>query len=545
MIAEDRLVVTAAITRSAAGDLSGLVDALLERRPCFSDSPPYDAAGLTQPSCGAIPGLDRSRPAFALLVDVVQGALTAAGAPRDRTGLIVGTSSGDLCGPWERWHAARSRGEDPGPEPSRVDPTHDVARACDLGGPVATLSLACASGTAAFLTASAWIRDGRCDAVVVAGVDALSRFVHAGFGGLGALSASRPRPFAADRDGLLLAEGAAALVVERGPADGRRLAWLAGAGGGSDASHPTAPHRDGRGAAASLRACLDDASLTHDQVDTVSVHGTATVYNDAMEARALEAVFGARALSVHGVKGIIGHTLGAAGAIEAAVLARAIADGRALPAPTDIGADCPLYLPDVPSVPAIAISTSSAFGGANAAIALTRARPSPRRPPRGARRRGSASFEIAGGHVDWAGAWPEAPDRFNRQLRYVKLGVVACARLFAQIGVPSPTTGIVMASRTGCRSVDLPYHERLLTLGAAQASRLLFTYTVPGAPAGEASILWNLQGPSLVFLGPSGTAEEEAEATVRHHHAPAMLALDVELPEPNGPGRATATLLEA
>jgi 3-oxoacyl-[acyl-carrier-protein] synthase II len=191
------------------------------------------------------------------------------------------------------------------------------------------------------------------------------------------------RPFDARRDGLQLGEGAAVLVVEsaahaqaRGvPAD----IEVAGTGLSGDAVHMTAPARDGAGAARAMRAALADADVDASQVDFISAHGTGTVYNDAMEMEAIQKVFGDAAanIPVNSIKGAIGHTLGAAGSFEAILCAKVLREGVIPPTAgcEEVSPDCSLDI--VHGIARkrpvrVALSTSSAFAGNNAALVLRR-----------------------------------------------------------------------------------------------------------------------------------------------------------------------------
>lgn len=509
--------------------------------PCASAAPPYPLGGVAVQRCALAAGLERGWPARDLLAEVVSDAL--GDAPRARCGLVVGTSSGDLCGPWERWHRAVLAGEASGEEPGRDGTAAEVAARLGLDGPVLTLSSACISGTAAFAVAAAWLREGRCARVIVAGVDALSVFVHAGFAGLGALSTTGAQPFSEARDGLLLGEGAGALLVEPAEAAAARgarvWAWLRGVGLAADAVHHTAPDREGRGAASAMRAALAHADLTADQVDNLSLHGTGTRFNDAMEAAAVAALFGERPLAMHAIKGVIGHTLGAAGAIEAVVLAHAIGAGWAPPVPPSLGVDCPLRLAP-PTPPTCALSTSSAFGGANAALVLA-ATPGDLGEGGPAELGGRVEVGWAAGE-DGRAAWPEAPERWLRLDAYGRVGALAVERLLDEVGA-TEDTGVLLATYTGCRLADLRYHERLVARGPARASRLDFAATVLGVPAAEASIRRGLRGPALAILGSFEEAVDLARALVETGVARRLVAVWVEAGEPGGGARARARLV--
>ena len=527
------MVLADAAVRCAAGDLDALVALLHERGTAFSASPPYPSEGLGQPRCARVEPLDRDRPCRDLLLEVVGQVLIDPA----RTGLVVGTSSGHISGPWERWHRAELAGESKNEGGTwRQSPTVEVAEA--LGIPRhTTVSVACASGTVAFALADGWLRDHpELDHVIVAGVDALSLYIHAGFNGLGALTASTPRPFSAERDGLLLGEGAAALRVSRtgeGPE-------LLGVGLSGDAVHMTAPDREGRGCARGLRAALADAQRSASEVDLVSVHGTGTNFNDNMEAHALAAVF-PEGVPLFGVKHAIGHTLGAAGAIEAAVAWHAWTSGRVPPGPANVALDLPLK-PLPPVKPRRILSTNSAFGGANASV-LFGAGPAPRRAPREAVQTATTHVRIGAGKVDWAAFWPDPPERFKRMNRYVRLGWLAAYRLL--LDMPQPEhMGIVLASESNCRHVDLRYHTKLVRRGAAGAPRVDFIYTIPGAPVGEISIHWGLRGPQLSLAAPGHEADAEAERLIRWGRADRLMTLAIEAPDANTAGVATAALWE-
>ncbi|MEO8603364.1 MAG: beta-ketoacyl synthase N-terminal-like domain-containing protein, partial [bacterium] len=219
------------------------------------------------------------------------------------------------------------------------------------------------------------------DVVIAGGAEALCEFVIAGFNCLRATSSTAVRPFDRRRDGLGLGEGAAIVVVEPAAHAQRRGAELAieiaGSGLSSDAVHMTAPARDGAGAARAMRAALADAGIEPGDVDFVSAHGTGTVYNDAMEMAALATVFGAATPPVNGIKGAIGHTLGAAGSFEAVLCARVLQDGVIPPTAgcAELDADCHLDIVRGTARHAalrVALSTSSAFAGNNAALVLRR-----------------------------------------------------------------------------------------------------------------------------------------------------------------------------
>lgn len=235
------------------------------------------------------------------------------------------------------------------------------------------ISNACASGAIALELASELLSYGPYDRAVVVGYDSLSRFVTTGFHALGALSPHVAHPFDADRDGLTLGEGAAlAVLARREPRAGDIV--LAGAASSNDANHRTGPSRTGEGLYRAAAAALRDADMEPDAVGGVKCHGTATVYNDAMEAKALTTLFGSSYPPCVSVKGALGHTSGGGSLLEA-LLAAEFLKRRTLP-PTAgfrrLGVDEPLAVSASPQSlrqPSV-LCLSAGFGGVNAALVL-------------------------------------------------------------------------------------------------------------------------------------------------------------------------------
>src|SRR5450830_1752570 len=299
-----------------------------------------------------------------------------------RSGIAVGTTLAGN-GPLTEWLASRTAGVERRPRGETGALARDLAARHGARGPVSTVSVACASGAAALGLGAEWIRTGDADLVLAGGVDAISPFVFSGFDALRALSTTAARPFDVARDGLTLGEGAGFLLLEEEEHARRRgaviLARVAGYGSGSDAHHMTRPDPEGRGLVRAIEAALLRAGRTASDVGFVSAHGTGTTFNDAMEEAALAHVLGAlaRTVPVNGIKGAIGHTLGAAGALEAIlsvpVLLRQLVPPTAGHAASR--ADSPLAIVSgrrlIPARPVtVALSTSAAFGGTNAALVL-------------------------------------------------------------------------------------------------------------------------------------------------------------------------------
>lgn len=202
----------------------------------------------------------------------------------------------------------------------------DLATEFGADGPVQCVSVACVSGLSAIQQGAKIIQRGEADAVFVIGVDHLSAFVMAGFTAFKAIDPNGCRPFDAARCGLSPGEAGAAIVLVRENFALNSAIKIRGWGTSNDANHLTGPSRDGSGLALAIHAALNSAKLLPSQIDYINVHGTGTPYNDAMESMALRAVFGDACPPFSGVKGMLGHTLGAAGVIETIVCALALRD---------------------------------------------------------------------------------------------------------------------------------------------------------------------------------------------------------------------------
>jgi 3-oxoacyl-[acyl-carrier-protein] synthase II len=270
-------------------------------------------------------------------------------------------------------------------------PAATVARHLGLGGPVVTVSSACASGTQALGAALDALRSGEVEVALAGGADSLCRLTYAGFNALRVVDERPCRPFRAGRQGMSLGEGAGVVVLEPEERARRRgapvLARLLGVGNSCDAHHMTAPHPEGVGAALALERALRDAG--HEgggaaAVAFVNAHGTGTPMNDLSEWRGMARVFGAGAeeIPLTAGKASVGHLLGSSGAIEAVATVRCLLEGLVHPTPASEEAGAELD-PETParlvlgeclplgeragSGPGLALSTSFGFGGANAA----------------------------------------------------------------------------------------------------------------------------------------------------------------------------------
>ena len=251
-----------------------------------------------------------------------------------------------------------------------------VRRVLGLEGPAAVISTACSSSAKVFGAAARMIGAGLIDAAVVGGVDSLCLTTLYGFHAL-QLTAREPcRPFDVARAGISIGEAAAFALLEplEDAADPEAIR-LTGVGESSDAYHMSSPHPDGRGARAAMRQALDSAGLEARQIEYINLHGTGTASNDSAEARAVSALFG-RTVPASSTKGATGHTLGAAGALEAVICALSLRHGL-LPGGLNTTAVDPAlevdYLTETRRAPLTRVlSNSFGFGGSNCSLVLER-----------------------------------------------------------------------------------------------------------------------------------------------------------------------------
>ncbi|MFZ3152803.1 beta-ketoacyl-[acyl-carrier-protein] synthase family protein [Pseudomonas sp.] len=281
------------------------------------------------PDLPDLPGHPPSRNNQLLLAAVVEieaelrAAITRFGT--ERIAVVLGTSTSGIEEASQNIATYLKQGALPAhygyAQQELAEPANFLSDWLGLSGPCFSISTACTSGARALLSAQRLLNLGVCDAVICGGVDSLCRLTLNGFTALEAVSAERCNPFSVNRHGINIGEAAALFLMSKEPLSGaaRSVAaiTLLGAGACSDAHHISAPQPDGLGAQAAMRKALAAAGISAAQVDYLNLHGTATSHNDAMESQAVQAIF------PHGVpcsssKPMVGHTLGAAGALEAA-----------------------------------------------------------------------------------------------------------------------------------------------------------------------------------------------------------------------------------
>ena len=300
---------------------------------------------------------------------------------RERIGIVLGSSTSGIAEGGEALAYFREHGclpdgyryvqQEPGGAAKFLS---DYLALCGLAWVVST---ACTSSAKAFVSARGLLRQGLCDAVLVGGVDSLCKLTINGFAALESLSPEICNPLSVNRRGINIGEGAALFIMMRAEDGVNDSPELLGAGESSDAHHMSAPHPEGIGAEMAMRAALNDAALSAEDVDYVNLHATATRLNDAMESAALKRVFPEGVVS-SGTKPLTGHTLGAAGATELAFCWLALKAGRLPPHVWDGIADPALPALDLVgferSFPStgkrVCMSNSFAFGGSNVSLLI-------------------------------------------------------------------------------------------------------------------------------------------------------------------------------
>lgn len=426
--------------------------------------------------------------------------------------------------------------DDPAPQNLSPQIVHPLALTLDnvalALGPVRRkrlVSSACSTGANALLLAASWIVAGLSTRVVAGASDALCRLTFTGFNALASLDANPCRPFDVTRAGLGLGEGAAFLVLERDDLARARgvdpIAELAGWAAGAEAHHITNPEAEGTVASDTMRRALQVAAIDPGEVDYVNAHGTATLLNDPMEVRAIRRVFGGSfdRVAVSSIKGQIGHSLGAAGAVEAAVTALAIQQQRVPPTGglTTPAEDCTAnhVIGTARDLPLrAALSTSFGFGGLDGVVVFTQPGHAPdRRSPctsvwirDGAVAQSDRIVTIEDepiepslprGAVDDTVLATLDSSKSRRLARPEKLLVSVAGRM-----VPAPVSaGIIVGKPSGNPEATSRFLDRVVKRGPRFASPADFPNLMLSSLAGHASIYLGLQGPSLATSSQRGS----------------------------------------
>ena len=404
-----RVAVTAAGVVSPLGfGLSETLESLQSARDCVSPVMRFSVAECRCKTAGQVsdsrllsshaqvPRSGRLHRASHMMIEALQELLTQ--QPEFEPELaVVGTTSGGMSY-GERYYRSLQRAGDLRHAATWIanypaqKPVIDAQAAFGISAPCEVIANACAAGTNAIGHAFECVRSGCYQRVLAGGYDAVSEMVFVGFDSLQASTPEKCRPFDQHRSGMVLGEGAAVLAMENLELARRRgapvLAEIIGYGISTDNFHITQPEPSGSGPRQAMQRALESAHISAVDVDYINAHGTATLFNDTAEGRAISALF--NRVPVSSTKSMMGHSLGAAGAIEAIVCLLAL-EHQFLPANINFsGLDDDLDLNIVanearPAVVRTALSNSFGFGGTNASIVMRKFPPSP-----GLRRTGDA-----------------------------------------------------------------------------------------------------------------------------------------------------------
>ena len=406
-----------------------------------------------------------------------------------------------------------------------------VARRVGCKGPVLTVSTACSSGSVALKIALEMLRSGRVKKVLAGGVDALCRLTYHGFHALQLVDATGAHPFDKGRRGMSVGEGAAMLLLTAAEVPPENaVAELLGAGLSCDAYHPASPHPAGAGAQRAMRDALTDAGILTEDIDYIHLHGTGTIDNDLAEARAVNALFGDRPLPpLSSIKGSVGHSLAAAGAIGAVVSTLSITQG-VIPANTGFRESDPgLRLTPVINPTEAKVNTvlvnAFGFGGNNAALVISRPRVSKdfEAPicdvkPRAFAVLGSSCFTGAGdarqtmqriSHGEGAGGIVPSADilRFisekyvRRMKRLCRTGLSLAVSACNDSTTEKPPASVFFGTGWGGLSETHEFLAKLFASDERFTSPTDFVGSVHNATAGHVAIHFKATGPNVTMTG--------------------------------------------
>lgn len=492
---------------------------------------PILAATINSALLDATKGLDSYTCLERLFILTIQEILSRSGISlTDKDcGLILSTTKGNI-------DLLSKRTNQPDSKVHLWEMGKRIGEYFQAGNRVEVISNACISGVSALIVAKRWIESGRYKKVIVAGGDILSHFITSGFLSFRSVSAERCRPYDARRDGLNLGEACGAMLLSSQGGDTDII--LSGGAISNDANHISGPSRTGDGLYFAIRQAMEEAAVTTKDISFINAHGTATVYNDEMESKAIHWA-GLEAVPVNSMKSYFGHTLGASGVIESIICIHELKEkilfgtlgyGEA-------GVSMPIIVQEKHQEMPMkhCLKTASGFGGCNAAIILSL--PEYKQPQKRIsdsiavhttatvsiensclRLNGESVFLSSG--TDFAQFIREAYKnaggsnmKFYKMDDLCKLGYTAAEYLLKEKNFQLEEAGILLANSASSLDTDIRHQKIIGQEGDHAASPAIFVYTLPNVVAGEICIRHKIQGENTFFI------EEEYDAEKLEQYA--------------------------
>lgn len=414
-----------------------------------------------------------------------------------------------------------------------------------LANPIELISNACISGVSALIWGQRMIENAIYDNVLVVGCDVLSPFITSGFLSFRSISATRCKPYDAQRDGLNLGEACGAVLLSSKPVEEGVL--IAGGAITNDANHISGPSRTGYELHLAIETAMREAQIDHGDVSFLNLHGTATVYNDEMESKAV----GLSRMSdvpLQSLKPYFGHTLGASGVIETIIAAHELREGICfgIPGFKELGTPMPLNIcgdhRDLDM--SHCVKTASGFGGCNAALVLSLA--ACKKDKKAFSRKDISSCKsvqvennrisvngelvFKSELIDFAGFIREANknlgaanQKFYKMDDLCKLGYIASSYLLEELDYNPEKIGIILANRSSSLDTDLKHAQLLAKGGQDGVSPAVFVYTLPNVVLGELCIKHKIKGENTFFI-----SEKYEEDTLKKYTSIVMDQNDLD-----------------
>jgi len=453
-----------------------------------------------------------------LFILVIQDILSRSGVSLadEDCGLILSTTKGNV-------DRLSSHPNEPEAQVYLWEMGKRIAEHFRAGNRIDIISNACISGVSALIVAKRWIESGRYKKVIVAGGDVLSHFITSGFLSFRSVSPETCRPYDARRDGLNLGEACGAVLLSTEGSDADII--LSGGAISNDANHISGPSRTGDGLYLAIRQAMEEASVVAEDISFVNAHGTATVYNDEMESKAIH-LAGLEAAPVNSLKSYFGHTLGASGVIESIVCIHELKEKMLFGTLgyEEPGVSMPIRVQATHREMQMkhCIKTASGFGGCNAAIVLTvpgYQKPSPKREtPATVHTTATVSIENATVHLNGEIVFSSSTPGFAQFIREAykntggsamkfykmddlcKLGYTAAEYLLKGKIFQPEEIGILLVNSASSLDTDIRHQIIINQEGDHAASPAVFVYTLPNVVAGEICIRHRIQGENTFFI---------------------------------------------